>query len=171
MMLKLFCVVLQEFWVGNEELVNIYDKRLGDAGYINLKLARTNNRGDGILVVLVISVVFHYGIWVYSLDLRYILCSSVKSGCSVTREQAVLTENIAFSWPLFRLCSYVKTGMLAELPDWIYLWFLYICHFLRIFGVCLVWSIQYVLLYIDWITDVFWTLCKNRRNTRTNKKS
>lgn len=95
MMLKLFCVVLQEFWVGNEELVNIYDKRLGDAGYINLKLARTNNRGDGILVVLVISVVF------YSLDLscdlRRILCSSVKSGCSETREQAVLTENIAFS--------------------------------------------------------------------------
>ncbi|KAL3629425.1 hypothetical protein CASFOL_026647 [Castilleja foliolosa] len=42
-----FIICLQEFWVGNEELVNIYDKRLGDAGYINFKLARTNNRGDG----------------------------------------------------------------------------------------------------------------------------
>ncbi|KAL8520671.1 hypothetical protein ACS0TY_011278 [Phlomoides rotata] len=39
-------ICLQEFWVGNEELVSIYDKRLGDAGYINFKLARTNNRGD-----------------------------------------------------------------------------------------------------------------------------
>ncbi|CAK9139033.1 unnamed protein product [Ilex paraguariensis] len=42
-------ICLQEFWVGNEELVNIYNKRLGDAGYINFKLARTNNRGDGLL--------------------------------------------------------------------------------------------------------------------------
>ncbi|KAK4489801.1 hypothetical protein RD792_000442 [Penstemon davidsonii] len=42
-------ICLQEFWVGNEELVSIYDKRLGDAGYINFKLARTNNRGDGLL--------------------------------------------------------------------------------------------------------------------------
>lgn len=40
---------LQEFWVGNEELVNMYEKRLGDAGYISFKLARTNNRGDGML--------------------------------------------------------------------------------------------------------------------------
>ncbi|KAG6382478.1 hypothetical protein SASPL_157853 [Salvia splendens] len=39
-------ICLQEFWVGNEELVSIYDKRLGDAGYLNFKLARTNNRGD-----------------------------------------------------------------------------------------------------------------------------
>lgn len=39
--------MLQEFWVGNEELVSIYDKRLGDAGYYIFKLARTNNRGDG----------------------------------------------------------------------------------------------------------------------------
>ena len=37
----------QEFWVGNQELVNIYENRLGNAGYINFKLARTNNRGDG----------------------------------------------------------------------------------------------------------------------------
>ncbi|CBI23107.3 hypothetical protein AAG906_007088 [Vitis piasezkii] len=42
-------ICLQEFWVGNEELVNLYEKRLGDAGYINFKLARTNNRGDGLL--------------------------------------------------------------------------------------------------------------------------
>lgn len=39
--------LLQEFWVGNEELVNLYEKRLGDAGYVNFKLGRTNNRGDG----------------------------------------------------------------------------------------------------------------------------
>ncbi|KAH6756248.1 Calcium-binding endonuclease/exonuclease/phosphatase family [Perilla frutescens var. hirtella] len=45
-------ICLQEFWVGNEELVNIYDKRLGDAGYINFKLARTNNRGDGLLTAV-----------------------------------------------------------------------------------------------------------------------
>lgn len=38
----------QEFWVRNQELVNIYEKRLGDAGYINFKLGRTNNRGDGM---------------------------------------------------------------------------------------------------------------------------
>lgn len=34
--------------MGNEELVNIYEKRLGDAGYLHFKLGRTNNRGDGI---------------------------------------------------------------------------------------------------------------------------
>ncbi|KAF9600898.1 hypothetical protein IFM89_013805 [Coptis chinensis] len=42
----------EEFWVGNEELVDIYEKRLGDAGYINFKLARTNNRGDGLLTAV-----------------------------------------------------------------------------------------------------------------------
>jgi hypothetical protein len=41
--------VAQEFWVGNEELVNLYEKRFGDAGYVHFKLGRTNNRGDGIL--------------------------------------------------------------------------------------------------------------------------
>lgn len=45
-------ICLQEFWVGNEELVNLYNKRLGDAGYINFKLARTNNRGDGLLTAV-----------------------------------------------------------------------------------------------------------------------
>lgn len=40
---------VQEFWVGNEELVNMYEKRLGDAGYATYKLARTNNRGDGTI--------------------------------------------------------------------------------------------------------------------------
>lgn len=38
---------VQEVWVGNDELVQMYDTRLGDAGYVNFKLARTNNRGDG----------------------------------------------------------------------------------------------------------------------------
>jgi len=41
---------LQEFWVGNEELVNLYEKRLGDAGYVSFKLGRTNNRGDGMII-------------------------------------------------------------------------------------------------------------------------
>ncbi|KAK9093693.1 hypothetical protein Scep_025162 [Stephania cephalantha] len=42
----------EEFWVGNEELVQIYEKGLGDAGYTNFKLARTNNRGDGLLTAV-----------------------------------------------------------------------------------------------------------------------
>ncbi|XP_039161408.1 uncharacterized calcium-binding protein At1g02270 isoform X1 [Eucalyptus grandis] len=45
-------ICLQEFWVGNEELVNMYEKRLGDAGYTSYKLARTNNRGDGLLIAV-----------------------------------------------------------------------------------------------------------------------
>ncbi|KAH6770996.1 Calcium-binding endonuclease/exonuclease/phosphatase family [Perilla frutescens var. hirtella] len=45
-------ICLQEFWVGNEELVSIYNKRLGDAGYNSFKLARTNNRGDGLLIAV-----------------------------------------------------------------------------------------------------------------------
>ncbi|KAE9596015.1 putative endonuclease/exonuclease/phosphatase, EF-hand domain pair [Lupinus albus] len=45
-------ICLQEFWVGNEELVNLYEKRLGDAGYISFKLGRTNNRGDGLLIAV-----------------------------------------------------------------------------------------------------------------------
>ncbi|KAG1362429.1 putative calcium-binding protein [Cocos nucifera] len=42
-------ICLQEVWLGNEELVDMYERRLGDAGYTSLKLARTNNRGDGLL--------------------------------------------------------------------------------------------------------------------------
>ncbi|KAF5732024.1 putative carbon catabolite repressor protein [Tripterygium wilfordii] len=45
-------ICLQEFWVGNEELVHMYEDRLGDAGYITFKLARTNNRGDGLLTAV-----------------------------------------------------------------------------------------------------------------------
>ncbi|XP_058762295.1 uncharacterized calcium-binding protein At1g02270-like [Vicia villosa] len=45
-------ICLQEFWVGNEELVSLYEKRLGDAGYIHFKLGRTNNRGDGLLIAV-----------------------------------------------------------------------------------------------------------------------
>ncbi|XXG77585.1 hypothetical protein AAC387_Pa08g1712 [Persea americana] len=45
-------ICLQEFWVGNEELVDMYEKGLGDAGYMNLKLARTNNRGDGLFTAV-----------------------------------------------------------------------------------------------------------------------
>ncbi|KAL4622018.1 hypothetical protein ACB092_06G267000 [Castanea dentata] len=45
-------ICLQEFWVGSEELVNMYQKRLGGAGYITFNLARTNNRGDGLLTAI-----------------------------------------------------------------------------------------------------------------------
>ncbi|XP_071710269.1 uncharacterized calcium-binding protein At1g02270-like [Rutidosis leptorrhynchoides] len=45
-------ICLQEFWVNNEELVDMYDTKLGDAGYINFKLPRTNNRGDGLLTAV-----------------------------------------------------------------------------------------------------------------------
>lgn len=45
-------ICLQEFWVGNEELVKMYEKRLGEAGYRTYKLARTNNRGDGLLAAV-----------------------------------------------------------------------------------------------------------------------
>ncbi|KAJ3706154.1 hypothetical protein LUZ61_009859 [Rhynchospora tenuis] len=45
-------ICLQEVWLGNEELVDMYEKRLGDAGYISFKLARANNRGDGLLTAV-----------------------------------------------------------------------------------------------------------------------
>ncbi|KAI3508073.1 hypothetical protein L1887_23073 [Cichorium endivia] len=45
-------ICLQEFWVNNEELVNMYDTRLGAAGYSIFKLPRTNNRGDGLLTAV-----------------------------------------------------------------------------------------------------------------------
>ncbi|KAJ4807215.1 Calcium-binding endonuclease/exonuclease/phosphatase family [Rhynchospora pubera] len=45
-------ICLQEVWLGNEELVNLYEKRLGDANYDIFKLARTNNRGDGLLAAV-----------------------------------------------------------------------------------------------------------------------
>ncbi|XP_030930316.1 uncharacterized calcium-binding protein At1g02270-like isoform X2 [Quercus lobata] len=45
-------ICLQEFWVGSEELVRMYQERLGAAGYITFNLARTNNRGDGLLTAI-----------------------------------------------------------------------------------------------------------------------
>lgn len=45
-------ICLQEFWVGNEELVSMYQEGLGDAGYDTFKLGRTNNRGDGLLTAI-----------------------------------------------------------------------------------------------------------------------
>uniref|UniRef100_A0A2P2LNP4 Carbon catabolite repressor protein n=1 Tax=Rhizophora mucronata TaxID=61149 RepID=A0A2P2LNP4_RHIMU len=45
-------ICLQEFWVGNEELVRMYQGRLGDAAYMTFQLARTNNRGDGLLTAV-----------------------------------------------------------------------------------------------------------------------
>ncbi|XWS31949.1 hypothetical protein CRYUN_Cryun23aG0119300 [Craigia yunnanensis] len=49
---RFFIICLQEFWVGNEELVHMYEERLGAAGYDTFKLARTNNRGDGLLTAI-----------------------------------------------------------------------------------------------------------------------
>ena len=37
-------------WLGNEEFVRLYEKTLDDAGYDCFKLARTNNRGDGMVL-------------------------------------------------------------------------------------------------------------------------
>ncbi|KAG2260497.1 hypothetical protein Bca52824_079791 [Brassica carinata] len=45
-------ICLQEVWVGNEELVNMYHDRLGSAGYSIFQLARTNRRGDGLLTAI-----------------------------------------------------------------------------------------------------------------------
>ncbi|XVE77366.1 hypothetical protein DITRI_Ditri13aG0056500 [Diplodiscus trichospermus] len=45
-------ICLQEFWIANEELVHMYEERLGAVGYDTFKLARTNNRGDGLLTAI-----------------------------------------------------------------------------------------------------------------------
>ncbi|PKA46572.1 putative calcium-binding protein [Apostasia shenzhenica] len=45
-------ICLQEVWLGNDELVEMYEKRLGDSGYTSVKLPRTNNRGDGLLTAI-----------------------------------------------------------------------------------------------------------------------
>lgn len=45
-------ICLQEFWLGSEELVRLYDDNLGHAGYHTYKLPRTNNRGDGLLTAV-----------------------------------------------------------------------------------------------------------------------
>ncbi|GLJ43270.1 hypothetical protein SUGI_0898380 [Cryptomeria japonica] len=45
-------ICLQEFWIKNEELVDMYEKRFHDAGYDIYKLGRTNDRGDGLLTAV-----------------------------------------------------------------------------------------------------------------------
>lgn len=45
-------ICLQEFWLGNHELVHLYEENLCKAGYHTYKLARTNNRGDGLLTAI-----------------------------------------------------------------------------------------------------------------------
>ncbi|KAJ8439311.1 hypothetical protein Cgig2_022448 [Carnegiea gigantea] len=50
--LKSSVICLQEFWVGNEELAGMYQKRLHEVGYLTYQLARTNNRGDGLLTAV-----------------------------------------------------------------------------------------------------------------------
>lgn len=43
---------LQEFWLGSEELTQLYDENLCQAEYLTYKLARTNSRGDGLLTAI-----------------------------------------------------------------------------------------------------------------------
>ncbi|CAN6903377.1 unnamed protein product [Brassica oleracea] len=45
-------ICLQEVWVANEELVNMYHDRLATAGYNIFQLPRTNRRGDGLLTAI-----------------------------------------------------------------------------------------------------------------------
>eukprot|EP00250_Pteridium_aquilinum_P019200 c24340_g2_i1 orf=12-1574(+) len=45
-------ICLQELWLGNEELVRLYDESLRCAGYLTFKLARTSDRGDGLLTAI-----------------------------------------------------------------------------------------------------------------------
>ncbi|KAJ7517228.1 hypothetical protein O6H91_21G015000 [Diphasiastrum complanatum] len=45
-------ICLQEFWLGNNELVRLYEQQLGSVGYEMFQLARTNNKGDGLLTAI-----------------------------------------------------------------------------------------------------------------------
>ncbi|RID49120.1 hypothetical protein BRARA_I05582 [Brassica rapa] len=45
-------ICLQEVWVANEELANMYHDRLATAGYDIFQLPRTNRRGDGLLTAI-----------------------------------------------------------------------------------------------------------------------
>ncbi|MCO5559760.1 hypothetical protein L7F22_013363 [Adiantum nelumboides] len=45
-------ICLQEFWLGNEELVHLYEQSLGCEGYDTFMLARTSDRGDGLLTAI-----------------------------------------------------------------------------------------------------------------------
>ncbi|GJP66455.1 hypothetical protein CLOP_g23386 [Closterium sp. NIES-67] len=45
-------VCLQECWLSHPEWVRLFDSALGAAGYRTLKLPRTNNRGDGLMIAV-----------------------------------------------------------------------------------------------------------------------
>lgn len=45
-------ICLQEFWLGNKELVHLYEESLVRAGYDTFMLARTSDRGDGLLTAI-----------------------------------------------------------------------------------------------------------------------
>lgn len=45
-------ICLQELWVGNQELVEMYERNLGNHGYEMYKLGRTNNREDGLFTAV-----------------------------------------------------------------------------------------------------------------------
>lgn len=69
----------QEFWVQNEELVRMYEKRLGDAGYQTFKLPRTNNRGDGTLTNFVSSILLLVILSIVRMLVKY--CNTFWSIC------------------------------------------------------------------------------------------
>ena len=46
-LIELLSWLKQELWLGNEELVQLYEETLIQAGYHTFKLPRTNNKGDG----------------------------------------------------------------------------------------------------------------------------
>ncbi|KAH9297207.1 hypothetical protein KI387_028889, partial [Taxus chinensis] len=45
-------ICLQEFWIRNEELVDMYEQQFQDAGYEIYKLGRTNGVGDGLFTAV-----------------------------------------------------------------------------------------------------------------------
>ncbi|KAH9287907.1 hypothetical protein KI387_032024, partial [Taxus chinensis] len=45
-------ICLQEFWVGNEELVEMYERKLGNNGYEIYKFGRPMDCGDGLLTAV-----------------------------------------------------------------------------------------------------------------------
>ncbi|KAF8395439.1 hypothetical protein HHK36_019385 [Tetracentron sinense] len=90
LMLKSSIICLQEFWVGNEELVRLYETRLGDAGYATYKLVRTNNRGDGTmpkhisfaLVILVLFLCLIAVFFLFSSSAAYLVLNLKLQVCS-----------------------------------------------------------------------------------------
>ncbi|KAF9597657.1 hypothetical protein IFM89_020537 [Coptis chinensis] len=100
-------ICLQEFWVGNEELVGMYERRLNDAGYATYKLARTNNRGDGLLTAVRRSQfqLLHYKHLLFNdfgdrvaqlLHIDLVLHSSQNQATNVKKEALLVNTHLLF---------------------------------------------------------------------------